>query len=54
MIFLPFKVAYSSYKKVNKQVYKGKFVILQSIGIVVIKNKKQGWSPTPAGILGII
>ena len=27
-------------------------VILQSIGIIVIKVKKQGWSSTPADILG--
>ena len=31
--------------------YKEKLVILQLIGIIVIKSKKQGWSPTPADIL---
>ena len=31
--------------------YKEKFVILWWIGIIAIKVKKQGWSPTPADIL---
>jgi len=35
-------------KKGNKQI---KFVILESIGIIVINVRKQGWSPTPADII---
>ena len=31
--------------------YKERLVILQSIGIIAIKVKKQGQSPTPADIL---
>ena len=31
--------------------YKEKFVILQSIGIIYIKVKKQRWQPTRVGIL---
>ena len=30
---------------------KGKISNLQSIGIIVIKVRKQGWSPTPADII---
>ena len=42
---------YSDLKKPNKQVlYEENFIILQSIEIVVIKVRKQGWSPTPADI----
>jgi len=37
------------YKRDNYK--QGKFSNLQSIGIIVIKVKKQGWSPTPADIL---
>ena len=36
-------------KQTNK--YKEKFIILQSIGIIFIKVRKQGWSPTPADIV---
>jgi len=31
--------------------YMEKLVISQSIGIIVIKVRKQGWSPTPVDIL---
>ena len=31
--------------------YKENFVILRSIGIIVIKSEGKGLSPTPAGIL---
>jgi len=34
---------------INK--YKEQLIILQSIEIIVIKNKKQEWSPTSADIL---
>ena len=37
-------------KKKQANMYRGKFVILQSIGII-FKVRKQGWSPTPADIL---
>jgi len=36
-------------KQTNK--HKETFVNLQSIGIIVIKNKEKGWSPTPAVVL---
>ena len=36
-------------KQINK--YKEKLAIFQSIGIIVIKIRKQGWSPTPVVIL---
>ena len=35
--------------KTNKQIY----AILQSIGIIVIKVRKLGWSSTPADIDGL-
>ena len=36
-------------KQTNK--YEEKLVILQSIGIIVIKSKEQELSPTPADVL---
>ena len=39
----------SKKKQTNK--CKEKLAILQLIGIIVIKVRKQGWSPTPADIL---
>ena len=39
----------SQKKQTNK--FKEKLVILQSIGIIVIKVRKQEWSPAPADIL---
>jgi len=38
-------------KKERKKRYNEKLVILQSIGIIVIKVRKQGFSPTLADIL---
>ena len=35
----------------NPDKFKEKIVFLWSIGIIVIKEEKQGWSPTPADIL---
>jgi len=39
-----------SFKKLTNK-YKEKLVILQAIGIIEIKIRKQGRSPTPADIL---
>jgi len=39
------------YKSKLKNNYKEKLVILQSVGIIVIKSKETRLSPTPADIL---
>ena len=47
---LSFEVACTSFQRKQTNKYKEKFVILQSIGIIAIKVRKWGWSPTPANI----